>query len=382
MITIRPGSHARDLLIMLSVTGEFPVCALKLLGSERVMKALVHNMTQVQEYRLPDTKTNQRWRGKLLKLTNNKAGRGIRLTKAALPILDWVHPGALDYYLSSFWNHKFPGDLAHIERNYRVAEAAAMFFRAGIQMQAYELPVLQNQKIDLTVPGYPAYYLAKDIKKIGASEMNKTMFTRITGALFSPGGVYAVYNTRNAVMKWNGMGEFKALHDLLEISRMNAGGFDIQSAILFGVSHEIALRTLQETEKNRRLEFRFDNIYQHIYFVPMDAFGIKLLQLFVIPEWKEKLNELLFDEDALAHDKSIMEYDAFINHTYVYSFLDYNIARLIRLREALQTGMKSYEILCYPEQIDLINQFLGPGVCMKTVQLDVVLHAMIQSKEE
>ena len=198
--------------------------------------------------------------------------------------------------------------------------------------------LFQNSEISLTVPEYPAYYLAKDLKKLGESEMNKTMFTRVTGVLFSCGEAYAVYNTRSALMKWNGMGEFKTLHSLIEIARLNAGIHKIQSAILFGESEEIALKTILETEKNRRLEFRFDNIYQFIYFVPMNSFGIRLLRLFARPNWKAQLNELLFDEDDLSKNQGVMEYDAFVDGKYVYSFLDNDIARLIRLREALQTG--------------------------------------------
>lgn len=67
-------------------------------------------------------------------------------------------------------------------------------------------------------------------------------------------------------MKWNGMGEFKALHSLTELARMNAGVQSIDSAILLGESYDTALTTLLESDKNRRLELRFDGIYRHIYF--------------------------------------------------------------------------------------------------------------------
>ena len=80
------------------------------------------------------------------------------------------------------------------------------------------------------------------------------------------------------------------------------------------------MKTILETEKNRRLEFRFDNIYQFIYFVPMNSFGIRLLRLFAIPNWKAQLNELLFDEDDLSKNQGVMEYDAFVDGKYVYSF--------------------------------------------------------------
>ena len=52
---------------------------------------------------------------------------------------------------------------------------------------------------------------------------------------------------------------------------MNAGVQSIDSAILLGESYDTALTTLLESDKNRRLELRFDGIYRHIYFVPMNA---------------------------------------------------------------------------------------------------------------
>lgn len=134
----------------------------------------------------------------------------------------------------------------------------------------------------------PSFYLAKSLKQVGGIEQNKTMFTRMVGAIFTPGAVYAVYNTRGAVMKWSGMGEFKALQNLIEIGRLNAGNVKTDAAILFGQSDEIALGTLIESDKSRRMELRFDSIYRHVHFVPMNDFGIKLLRLLSLPDWDEK----------------------------------------------------------------------------------------------
>ena len=41
------------------------------------------------------------------------------------------------------------------------------------------------------VPETPCFYLAKDIKKVGGVEMNKTMFTRMVGAFFCSSEAYA-----------------------------------------------------------------------------------------------------------------------------------------------------------------------------------------------
>lgn len=45
------------------------------------------------------------------------------------------------------------------------------------------------------------------------------------------------------------MGEFKALHSLTELARMNAGVQSIDSAILLGESYDTALTTLLESDK-------------------------------------------------------------------------------------------------------------------------------------
>ncbi len=151
--------------------------------------------------------------------------------------------------MDSFWEHHFPGDSAHLDRHHRVAEAAALCMRAGLEARPYLLPKLQKEKITQTVPPGQSFYLAKDMKRVTAQEMSKTTFTRLVGVAFYPGGCCAVYNTRSAAMKWNGMGEFKALQNLKELSRMNAGVSEIDSAILFGASEEIALQSFSEKSK-------------------------------------------------------------------------------------------------------------------------------------
>ena len=142
MLYIRPGSQVWQLITLLSFVGEYPVRSLHLLGNERVYKALVHKLTTVQIYRLPQTDLTMETR--LLTVTGKANGKTIRLYKSALPILDWIHPDAYRYYMDAFWSHRFPGDAAHWERNHRVAEAAAMFISAGVEAQPYLLPHLQT----------------------------------------------------------------------------------------------------------------------------------------------------------------------------------------------------------------------------------------------
>lgn len=316
--------------------------------------------------------TDERMRVKLLQMTGIGNAKAIRFCKGALPILEWIHPDAYGYYMAAFYNHRFPGGMAHRDRNLRVAETIGMHLIAGVETKAYLLPALQNRAILRITPDAPAFYLARDFKRITPAEQNKTMFTRIVGAIFYSGSCYAVYNTRNAAMKWNGMGEFKALHSLTELARMNAGVQSIDSAILLGESYDTALTTLLESDKNRRLELRFDGIYRHIYFVPMNAGGIRQLRLLTVPDWKEKLLELLFDPDVRSYNRGFMEYDASIGGTCVFSHLDGDIARLIRFREAMQTGAGSFEVLCFDDQAPFLREYLGPYITLKTIDAATV----------
>lgn len=351
----RPGSQLRQLITMLSIVGEYPIRSLYLLGNERAYKALVHKLTTPETFRIPQTETELTTR--LLTVTGKGNSRSVRFYKGALPILDWLHPDAYRYYMDAFWEHKFPGNAAHRDRNHRVAEAAAMCMRSGVECRPYMLPILQNRTITKRIPDVPCFYLAKELKKLGEAEMNKTMFTRMVGTAYLGQRPYAVYNTRSAVMKWSGKGEFKTLHSVIEISRLNAGTDAAPAAILFGQSESVALKTLLESDTTKRPEFRFDAIYHNLYFIPMDEHGIRQLRLMTVPDWKERLLELLFDPEVRTYDRGLFEYDAKIGDAYVFSHLDGDLARLVRFKEAVQNQRGNYEVLCYPYQMTFIREY-------------------------
>lgn len=379
MLTLRQGSQARRLIGILSITGEFPVRSLHLLGKERVLRDLVRRMSVVQLVRNPDTGAQTETR--LLRLNGSGREKSIRLCKGALPILDWLDPDAYRYYMASFWGHHFPGDAAHRDRNHRVAETAAFCAGTGLEVFPYRLPPLQMERLCRAVPEEPSFYFARDLKKIHASEQNKTSFTRMVGAVFYPGGCYAVYNTRSAAMKWNGMGEFKAKHSLTEIARMNADVQEIDAALLLGGSWETALETLRETRENHRLAFRFDGIYRHVYFLPLNGFGMRRLRLLTLPDWRERLLSLVFEPENRSYDRGSMEYDACVDGVSVYSHLDGDLARLIRFREAAETHSGKLEVLCFPEEAQLLHAYLGREISIKTIPMDVIEEALALPKE-
>jgi hypothetical protein len=370
MLTIRPGSHAYRLLQFLSTAGEIPANALALLGNERVLAALVHKLESVQEIRFD--KSGKVYNVKLLQVSGQRNDRTIRLYKKGLPVLDELHPGLYDLYMNTFQGHDVSGDRSHILRNHRVAEVLACCMAADIEIRPYVLPPLQKSAISRVVPNSPGFYIARDFKKTDTDGANKTMYTRIIGALFYPGGVYAAYNTRNSVMKWSGRGEIKTSGNLLELARMNAGLNDISSALLFGQSAETAMTTILESDKSRRPDLRFDRIYRNTHFVPLNADGIRLLKLLVLPNRNERLLNALFEPGQRSYDKGSMEYDAIVDGRKILSHLDSNVARLIRFREALKTYSEPADVLCFPWQTEFLRNYLGTLAGLRELDPDTV----------
>ncbi len=147
---------------------------------------------------------------------------------------------------------------------------------------------------------------------------------------------------------------------------------EVDSAVLFGESYEAAVKTLLASEESKRLEFRFDGIYRHIYFIAMNEPGVRQLKLLMLPEWKRNMQEVLFDAESLAFDKGIFEYDAFVDGIYVFSHLDSDLAKLIRFKEAVTGGDGRYEVVCYPHQLGFLKEYLGGRVGYKTIGMELL----------
>ena len=134
-----------------------------------------------------------------------------------------IHPGITDYYLTTFYQGHLPSNIQYILRNHRVVETTACFLSAGIEFRPFVLPQLQSAEIKAVIPDWPRFYSARAVKDISCDEFNKTMYSRMVGAVFYLGGQYTVYNTRSMVMRWKGRGEIKAAVSLDELAHWNNG---------------------------------------------------------------------------------------------------------------------------------------------------------------
>lgn len=375
MITIRKGSRVYKLLSVLASVGEYPMRSIRLFGDYTSWYKLIVSLTKEQEYRIPNL--NKSFTNKLIILSGNGPLRSIRLYKGGLAVLEAVMPEAFDYYMENYGRFHHTGKAAEIDRFHRVAESAAMCTGAGIDSCQYELPLLQMNVIQNNLPTRPIFYLGRDLKYAGTDGCNKTKFSRFTGAVFYPGGCYVVYNSRDSLMKWNGEGESKSRVYLTEVARMNAGIDSVTSSIMFGKDYQLADRTLAALTSYKGQDLRFDKIYQHMHYIPMNAFGFRLLKLITIPDWKDIMMDILFEPDSLPKGKAVFEHDALEDGVHVLSFLDSDILRLFRFRTAILEKPRNVEVLCFTEQVGFLRKYLGPKVPLRTVNLDEVEENML-----
>lgn len=376
MIFIREGTHVHRLLSLLACTGEYPVQAVYLLGSERTWKALIQKLTKPQDFCLKES--GKRHRCRMLTISGNGKYRTIRLHVSALVLLEQMDPDAYRYYMDHFDGHHFSGNQYHVERNHRVAEALVMCENAGIEPRPYRLPTPRNRNIRFREEPQEIFYLSRSLKNFWQGEMNKTKFSRIVGAILYGHSCYMVYNSRDTLMKWNGEGESKVQNLLSSVWSSGWPGFKIDSAILFGRDYLVAMRTLEEAARTRRFDKCFYSVYPHIHFIPMSGFGVKLLQIITTENWNRELLSMLYDEETLDFGRKSFEYDVLQNRKAYCSHLDGDLCRLIRMREALRNRSDiQYQITCYPEQLPMLQEFLsefrGTGrVAFDTVDIEEV----------
>ena len=370
MVQFIPGSQAWQLITLLSIVGEYPLGSRHLLGNKAVFKNLVHKLNRPQTF--CNIETGDTMTCRLLSVSGDDRNRNIRLCKVALPILDWISPECQSYHLNSFRKHNFSSSVSHRERNHRIGEAVTMCMRAGIEARPFLLPELQNEAFVRVIPSEAVMYPSKDLKRLSEDEMSKTSFTRMVGALFACGTCYAMYNTRSATMKWSGKGEFKARDSLRDLSNMNAEISIVNSAILIGQSGTVALNTILESDKSQKQEFRFDSVYDHIYFIPLNEDGIRQLRFLTVPDWKEKILNMLFDPEERSYNRGRFEYDAIVDDIYIYSYLDADIARLMRLHETLSALKRDVVVLCFAYQVSFLREYFGPLVELKVIDFDTV----------
>ena len=358
MIFIRDGTRVHRLLMLLACVGEYPMQAVCLLGNERVWKRRIRELQEVQDFTLPDGEGPVRFQ--MLTVSGKGKAGTIRLHKSALPILYKVEPDAYFYYMDRFDRHRFSGAPTHVSRNHRLAEVAAMCQGADMEVQPWAVADLHDWDVREQNVEQPMCYFSRELKEFYAGEMKKTEYTRIAGAIVYPGGVYAVYNTRNEAMLWRGKGEEKTRALLSDIFRTRGFRSEVDEAILLGKDFRAAAMALQDAFSRRHLKERLERIYKHLHFIPMNPAGIRMLEMITTEDWNVRLKQAIYGEAADWVRIRGLEADVVMDGVYHYSHLDGDLCRLIWFRRTLRKWPnEAFALDCYPEQVPYLKEYLG-----------------------
>ncbi len=342
MIHFEKGTVAWRLVEVISVCGEYPYRSLCILGNERELRKRVKQMREPQKYRLENGGRDV----ECCALTVSGKGRmkNIRLRKEALPLLREI--GTADAYLRRFPPGSFRGDISHVDRAHRNAEIIAMCYMAGIT-------VTEGDETLSAGAGQSFFMLAKGVKSDGLDSVNKTGFTRLSGVLFCGRSKYAVYNTRDRAMRWDGGGELKIREQLRADSYYGFGG-----AIVFCKDLQTGFQVYrQEHIKNSTL--KLSGIYGSCRFFTLDRGGVAALKLSVLPGWYDRIRQVVFANCKLppsSYADPSTFYDAYDGERYWLLFADGDFRRLQEFRRAVKSSKAA--VVCAGSHTDFLREYL------------------------
>ena len=205
MMALQPkATTPARLLLLLAICGEYPHRSPTLSGSIRTLEELVGEVGGGAALPHP-----RRGRPRLLQNAHHQrkgeTRRTIRLYKSALPLLQALHPAALDWYLAATGGRPLLREYAsHVEQ--KCAGSRNQWRSVWVpawRLRPFLLPPLQKRAIRQTAAGRRLLlYRLNPLEQLDNAAMNKTILHPAgLGRCSSPGFCYAVYNTRDAVMK-------------------------------------------------------------------------------------------------------------------------------------------------------------------------------------
>ena len=356
-----PNTFPELLLTIIALSGEVP-------------SALVSRLPGSDSYKAYAIKILKR--EKLLRTYYHDGLRGLRLTTTAKRLLAAGQP---DRY-----RPLFTGDTAtnapkysvpHRLRLHRMAEVLVAAYNAGLLTFPWEKPpVFQTEPSDTNLYIGPAYYSSREVKEIGA-QATMIRGSRSTGILLCDGGIYAVYNTASARMKWEYKAEvrLKAMiqtdlcHGRLARWLMDSP----PGAIVFGDGMDQLEHLMGPGSKETRNYLIMDGTFRCFHYLTLDHRGEVLLRLLCDPERKAELDEILSQDLSKGSTNWLIEHDAIDEHGCPVLFgYTCDMPRIRRFDDALGLHGLTGTLYCFDFQEPALRRVCGSRVALQCIDFD------------
>jgi len=323
-----------ELLKLIGISGELPACLIpSVIRSESYAAALITKLKK-------DGLILLRYKDKLRGYSLKKAGKEYLMEKYSQDCLIFLTGAATTNHIKT--------DTIRRIRLYRMAEV-------WIYMHINRIQIFMEGKRSITEPVKDAVYYGTQEYK---TDKNKELSgSRASGLFFSSRKGYVVYNTMGKLMKWAKKTELtmKIWSDSLckqkQMPDMEA------AAIVFGPETDMALRILESNGGVKGNLFVLDEVYTHLYFIPMPEPVCIQFQLLADPSKDAKLKTLIHSG---LDRTSVKDYSLHIGideqHREVFQCYDMELWKLRRIQKVF-TGesriicfdyQKAFMEICYP----------------------------------
>ena len=260
-------------------------------------------------------------------------------------------------------------------RLHRIAETCITMENAGVA-------VFRDTKPDVFAPegftaeriGAPAFYNSREVKELGM-DFVKIRSARSVGVLLAEPGVFVVYNSGGALMKWSYKSEMRTkalMRTVLCQQRLSAGyrPDDVYGLIL-GDGMELAYQLLTSTGGAKHNYFVLDGNYEHFYFLTNDHHGEVILKLLCDPVKTAALDHILSQGLNAKEPGWLVENDAIdtTGNPVLFAYLC-DMPRIARFSNALQLQGKSGTMICFDFQGPALRRFCGGQVSLQTIDFE------------
>lgn len=157
-----------------------------------------------------------------------------------------------------------------------------------------------------------------------------------------------------------------------------------------GENLNCALCLIRQTENKYKSASLFKKsdlltVFYNVHYVPLNQFGANLVQLLTLPDCHNYLLSLVYDDESLKRGSMSLVHDIVDKGIYTLSLLDYNLRRLILTKSHIASLIKegksfTYQILCFPEQVDELYQYFGNAVTYLTVNIDELIKCLYEEE--
>lgn len=343
-----------ELLSLTAICGEVPCgCSARLTASESYRKKVVTSLTH----------------DKLLRIFSRHHLRGYRLGVRGKRLLLQQEPERFEFYLSGCTDtNAIKSEVSRRIRLHRIAQTYVTMLNAGALIYRDEKPPIFSPAASGPFCIEQPYFCDSHEMKEAELEMLKIRGSRMAGALFTSGRVFAVYNSMEFLPVFEPQVEQRA-KVILEQACHAKVSFNLKtSGLLLSDNMDILRILLERSQTRRRDHFLLNDSYEHFYFLTNDYYGETLLQLLCHPEIIRQADAELLQEFQPPLPNSRLECDAIDNSgtPVLFCYLP-DIPRLYRFVSALDLLNCIGILVCFDFQADALRPLCGDNIELQII---------------